>query len=45
MTGKIQVPASNYSIYRKNNENFIAVSKEKDYLTYQVDTILVDKII
>lgn len=45
MTDKIKVPASNYSIYRKNNENFIAVSKEKDYLTYQVDTILVDKII
>ena len=45
MTDKIKVPASNYSLYRKNNENFIAVFKEKNYLNYPVDTILVDKII
>lgn len=45
MVDKIKVPASNYSLYRKNNENFIAAFKEKDYLTYLVDTIIVDKIV
>lgn len=45
MSDKIKIPASNYSLYRKNNENFIAIYKEKDYLTYPVDTILVDKIV
>ncbi len=42
---KLKTTSNNYSIYRKNNENFIAVSKDKDYLTYDVDTVLVDKII
>lgn len=42
---KLKTISNNYSIYRKNNENFIAVSKEKDFLTYTEDTILVEKII
>lgn len=45
LTVKLKTISDNYSIYRKNNENFIAVTKEKDYLTYLVDTVLVDKII
>lgn len=42
---KLKTISNNYSIYRKNNENFIAVTKLKDFLTYDVDTVLVQKII
>lgn len=37
--------SSNYSLYRKNNEIFIGITKIRDFINYEFDTVLVTKVL